>query len=87
MEWDKEGTGVPEGVKQMIKRVEVDDLIAPSVSGPCPDCLWLQAGGECTAIRIEEGPGRWVVASQPCLSPGECQYYQSITEVCHENNN
>jgi len=58
--------------------------VAPSGSGPCPDCLWLQAGGECTAIRIEEGPGRWVVASQPCLMPGQCQYYQSVTEVCDE---
>lgn len=37
----------------------------------CPtDCLWHKEG-DCTAFRYESGE----VASQPCLAPGECQYY------------
>ena len=41
----------------------------------CGACLWLQGEGDCTAIRIETGPGQWEPATQPCMNPGQCQYY------------
>jgi len=37
---------------------------------PASSCLWLKEG-DCTAFRFESGE----VASQPCLAPGQCQYY------------
>jgi len=41
----------------------------------CGACLWLQGEGDCTAFRFETGPGRVEIATQPCMGPGQCQYY------------